>query len=132
MKSSSLMIGHTRWATHGKPNIKNCHPHIIDNLSLVHNGVVENYEEIKNSKIFKNVQFKSETDTEMILRLIQIFYKSNTLVDAIKKTSKLIKGSNAFVCSNIDKGNDELLHVKIILPYIMGLKKMEKRFSHRM
>ncbi len=129
-ESSSLMIGHTRWATHGKPNIKNCHPHIIDNLSLVHNGVVENYDDLKKNKIFKNVQFKSETDTEMILRLIQIFYKSNTLVDAIKKTSKLIKGSNAFVCSNIDKGNDELVAYKNNTPLYFGLKKNgEKVFS---
>ena len=60
----------------------------------------------------------------MILRLIQIFYKSNTLVDAIKKkTSKLIKGSNAFVCSNIDKGNDELVAYKNNTPLYFGLKK---------
>ena len=129
-ESSSLLIGHTRWATHGKPNIKNCHPHIIENLSIVHNGVVENYDDLKKNKIFKNVKFKTDTDTEMILLLIYNYCKSNSFINAVKKTIKLIKGSNAFVCSNIGKDINELAAYKNNTPLYFGIKNNgEKVFS---
>lgn len=88
-------IGHTRWATHGKPSDKNAHPHIIGKFAVVHNGIIENYAEIK-EKYFKGVTFNSETDTEVVARLLDLFYDGN-LVSTVRKAVKLLRGSYALV-----------------------------------
>ncbi|MBQ2312975.1 MAG: class II glutamine amidotransferase, partial [Elusimicrobiaceae bacterium] len=72
-KNSHLGIAHTRWATHGKPSLVNSHPHTdcTGNIALVHNGIIENYLELKNTLIKKGHKFKSETDTEVIAHLLE-------------------------------------------------------------
>lgn len=90
-------IGHTRWATHGSPTESNAHPHFNENGSIVvvHNGIIENYAELKNRLAEKGYTFKSETDTEVIAHLLDYYYKGNPL-EAIAKIMHRIEGSYAF------------------------------------
>ena len=120
---SSLIIGHTRWATHGKPSIKNCHPHAYKRILLVHNGIVENFHELKKTKYLKNNKFLSDTDSEVIVQLIEYFYSStNDLSMAVFEVGKILKGSNAFLC--IDKENpNKLVSYKNKTSLFFGLKK---------
>ena len=91
----SVGIGHVRWATHGVPNSLNAHPHSSNNVSVVHNGIIENSTLLKKFLISKGHIFKSQTDTEVIVHLITEHLKTNSYVDAIKKTLKLLHGSFA-------------------------------------
>ena len=91
----SVGIGHVRWATHGVPNSLNAHPHSSNNVSVVHNGIIENSTLLKKFLISKGHIFKSQTDTEVIVHLISEHLKTNSYVDAIKKTLKLLHGSFA-------------------------------------
>ena len=98
--SGNLGIGHTRWATHGVPNEKNAHPHIGYNgkVVIVHNGIVENYQEIKDELQSEGVQFKSDTDTETIVHLIEKHLDTGlSLIDAIRKTLARIRGAHGVV-----------------------------------
>jgi len=112
-----LVIAHTRWATHGIPNEINAHPHISGNLAVVHNGIIENYQEIKQYlKSFDNFEFKSETDSEVIVHLINHYYKSD-LFSAVLEAVKDLKGSFAFLVSD---GKD-IVAVKHESPIIIGV-----------
>ena len=91
----SIGIGHVRWATHGVPNSLNAHPHSSNNVSVVHNGIIENSTLLKKFLIGKGHKFKSQTDTEVIVHLITEHLKEDNYVDAIKKTLKLLHGSFA-------------------------------------
>ncbi len=91
----SIGIGHVRWATHGIPNSINAHPHSSNNVSVVHNGIIENSTLLKKFLVGKGHKFKSQTDTEVIVHLITEHLKENNYVDAIKKTLKLLHGSFA-------------------------------------
>ena len=75
--SGNVGIGHTRWATHGEPNDTNAHPHVGQEgkIAVVHNGIIENYQEIKQSLIRKGITFSSDTDTEVIVQLLEYYYK---------------------------------------------------------
>src|SRR3954465_13058213 len=77
-QSGSIGIGHTRWATHGAPSDRNSHPHTSDNgkLSIIHNGIIENYATIKEELTTRGHQFKSDTDTEVLVHLIEEVYKN--------------------------------------------------------
>lgn len=88
---SSCGIGHTRWATHGEPSDVNSHPHSSARISLVHNGIIENYAEIREFLIDQGYQFESETDTEVAVKLLDYYYKGDPL-DAILRTVKDING----------------------------------------
>ena len=91
----SLGIGHVRWATHGIPSKVNAHPHSSDDVSVVHNGIIENSSELKKDLEEKGYKFKSQTDTEVITFLLTDFLKDFDLVNAINKTLKALNGSFA-------------------------------------
>ncbi len=113
---TDLVVAHTRWATHGIPNDINAHPHTSGPLALVHNGIIENYREIKER--LKDYDFKSDTDSEVIVHLIHSFYKGN-LFDAVLDAVKILKGAFAFVV--IDNNTKDLVAVKMESPIVIGL-----------
>ncbi len=121
----TLGIGHTRWATHGEPSDLNSHPHsnADETISVVHNGIIENYIHIREWLISKGYKFASETDTEVIPNLVDYFYKGD-LVDAVMKASAKMEGSYAIgvICS---KEPDKIVAVRKDCPLIVGLGKEE-------
>ncbi|MDE6659813.1 MAG: glutamine--fructose-6-phosphate transaminase (isomerizing) [Eubacterium sp.] len=119
----SLGIGHTRWATHGKANEINAHPHCSKHFAVVHNGIIENYKEIKESLAMSGIAFESETDTEVIPKLLELNYNGDVL-EAIRKTTKLLEGSYALGIICTDKEN-EFYCTKKGSPLIIGLGEGE-------
>lgn len=122
----SLGIAHTRWATHGAPTQANAHPHAdCDNeIVLVHNGIIENYETLKNQLLKEGHIFRSQTDTEVIVHLIEKFYKDIPLEDAVRKALKLVTGSFAIaVISKREPG--KLIGARSGSPLIVGIGKNE-------
>ena len=91
----TIGIGHVRWATHGSPNTINAHPHSSQNVSVVHNGIIENSTLLKKFLVNKGHKFKSQTDTEVIVHLITEHLKTENIVDSVKKTLKALHGSFA-------------------------------------
>ncbi len=91
----TIGIGHVRWATHGLPNSINAHPHSSQNVSVVHNGIIENSTLLKKFLVSKGHKFKSQTDTEVIVHLLTENLKTNDIVNSIKKTLKSLHGSFA-------------------------------------
>jgi len=91
----TIGIGHVRWATHGLPNSVNAHPHSSQNVSVVHNGIIENSTLLKKFLVNKGHKFKSQTDTEVIVHLITENLKTDNVIDSIKKTLKALHGSFA-------------------------------------
>ena len=102
---SSVGISHTRWATHGKINKTNAHPQLSQNskISIVHNGIVENYQDLKLFLIKNGYKFNSETDTEVISNLIEFFLKKYDIKESLKRTLKEIDGSSSIVGINLDQ-----------------------------
>ena len=93
--NGNIGIGHVRWATHGVPNVINAHPHSSEQVSVVHNGIIENSDEIKSELEKKGLNFKSQTDTEVITLLVNEALKENNPLDAVFKTLNRLKGSFA-------------------------------------
>ncbi|WP_075482605.1 glutamine--fructose-6-phosphate transaminase (isomerizing) [Candidatus Pelagibacter communis] len=105
--TGNVGIGHVRWATHGIPNTINAHPHSSENVSVVHNGIIENSTLLKKFLINKGHKFKSQTDTEVIVHLITEYLKKDNLKDAIIKVLKKLHGS--FALGIIFKDNPNLI-----------------------
>lgn len=119
---SNLGIGHTRWATHGKPTKTNSHPHHVGRITLVHNGIIENYIELKEELIKKGYKFISETDTEVACALIDSLYKDNIL-EAIESAIRKMRGSFAF--GILVEGDDNLYATRLTSPLIIAKGKDE-------
>ncbi len=125
--SGNIGIGHTRWATHGEPNDTNAHPHVGQEgkIAVVHNGIIENYLEIKNSLIRKGVVFSSDTDTEVIVQLLEYYYrKKSDLMDAVYAVLNRIKGAYAMgiLCSDFP---GQMVAAKKDAPLLIGYGKNE-------
>lgn len=120
-ENGNLGIGHTRWATHGAPTIENSHPHLSENgkFAVVHNGIIENYADLKAELIAEGYNFKSETDTEVIPLLLQKYYKGD-LKSAVTSTVGRLKGSFALgiICSDFP---ETLIAAKRFSPLIIGI-----------
>ncbi|MFA5479161.1 MAG: glutamine--fructose-6-phosphate transaminase (isomerizing) [Candidatus Muiribacteriota bacterium] len=119
-------IGHTRWATHGKPSVKNAHPHLDckERFVLVHNGIIENYSELKDELIEKGHDFKSETDTEVIVHLLEDNFENN-LLEAVGKTINQIDGAYAIVVMDRLEP-DKLIVARHGSPVVVGDAEGEK------
>ena len=124
-KSSHIGIGHTRWATHGVHNEINSHPHNSQNgkISVVHNGIIENYLELKNMLIEKGYTFKSETDTEVVAQLFEDLYDGD-MVSTTRKLLEKIRGAYALGIMCTDHP-DTLVAVRKDCPLLIGLGKGE-------
>ncbi|MGA9090194.1 MAG: glutamine--fructose-6-phosphate aminotransferase, partial [Bradyrhizobium sp.] len=100
-------IGHTRWATHGKPTESNAHPHATDNVAVVHNGIIENFRELRQMLEKQGAKFSSETDTEVVAHLVTDYMqKGKSAVDAVGATLKELRG--AFALGFLFAGEDDL------------------------
>ena len=119
-------IAHNRWATHGAPNQVNAHPHLdcSDTIALVHNGIIENYSQLKNELIKEGHQFRSQTDTEVIVHLIEKFYKNSSLLEATRKALVKLKGSFAIAVIS-KKEPDKLVGARSGSPLIVGIGEGE-------
>ena len=116
-------IGHTRWATHGEPSDVNSHPHVnaSETIAVVHNGIIENYLELKNRLISRGYVFQSETDTEVVTLLMD-YYFDGDLLKTLAKVMTRIEGSYALGIINKDNP-DEIIAVKKDSPLIVGLSE---------
>ena len=122
---SNIGIGHTRWATHGAPSEVNAHPHTDDGntFAVVHNGIIENYLDLKRELEEKGHRFRSDTDTEVIAHLLAENYKGD-LLEAVLKTVKRLKGAFAFAVITT-KEPDKIIGVKKGSPLIVGIGRGE-------
>ncbi len=122
-------IGHTRWATHGAPNDINAHPHMSNNgkFAIVHNGIIENYAELREELTRKGFLFNSQTDTEVIVHLLDMYYKGDFKTAVMKAASRL-HGSYALgvICSECP---GRMFAVKVASPLILGIGAGENFFA---
>ena len=113
-------IGHTRWATHGEPSELNAHPHHIGDIYLVHNGIIENYKELKAE--LEQYEFRSETDSEVLAALIDTFYHDGkySLTDAVVQALKLVQGTYGIAVMS-DKNPEEIVVARAGSPLVIGV-----------
>ncbi|MCL4142145.1 UNVERIFIED_CONTAM: hypothetical protein GTU68_004360 [Idotea baltica] len=122
---ANIGIGHTRWATHGKPSEENAHPHRAGRISLIHNGIIENYIELREELIEQGCDFTSETDTEIIAQLFnQVVGEEQCTFESMKKVCKRIRGSYAFLALD-SKHPDRIFVAKNATPIVVGLSEGE-------
>jgi glucosamine--fructose-6-phosphate aminotransferase (isomerizing) len=119
----TIGIGHTRWATHGKPSKENAHPHATKDFALVHNGIIENFKEIDDFLMKEGYKKSSSTDTETILLLIDYYSKTLSTFEALKKAVSVLKGS--FAIALIHLGEKKIYATKKESPLLIGLKDVE-------
>jgi len=118
--SSHNTIGHTRWATHGRPSEENAHPHRADGVVLVHNGIIENYLPLKRKLMEKGHHFTSETDTEVLCHLIADYAHRYQLEDAVREALKEVKGAYAIAVIKEDEP-DKIIGVRKDSPLVIGV-----------
>ncbi|MCF6359462.1 MAG: glutamine--fructose-6-phosphate transaminase (isomerizing) [Cyclobacteriaceae bacterium] len=130
--ASTIGIGHTRWATHGEPNDENAHPHKSNsgNLSIIHNGIIENYSTIKKELINKGYTFKSETDTEVLINFIENIQleRDCSLARAVRIALNSVVGAYAVVVMSKDN-NNQLIAARKGSPLVVGVGKGEFFFA---
>ncbi len=119
-------LGHTRWATHGRPTEENAHPHrdCTGEIVVVHNGIIENYLELKHQLISEGHKFQTETDTEIIAHLIEKYSKDVPLEEAVQKTVKLLNGAYALVAMSTRDPN-KIVAARLGPPVVIGLGQNE-------
>ncbi len=123
---STIGLGHTRWATHGGVTDLNAHPHLSKDktIALVHNGIIENYEEIKHELIAKGYEFISETDTEVAVYLIEELRKTHSFMESVRLAFMRFEGLNAIIA--LDAKSQEFVAVKSGSPLVVGLGSGEQ------
>jgi len=119
-------IGHTRWATHGRPSDENSHPHKVGPISVIHNGIIENHLQLRQELVASGSHFSSETDTEIFAHLVerQIVEGAENLTIAVRKALQKVRGSYAFVVMS-DKEPGTLVAAKNSSPLVVGLGEGE-------
>lgn len=117
---SATAIGHTRWATHGKPSEENAHPHKAGGIIIVHNGIIENYLSLKKKLVEDGYKFTSETDTEVLCHLIEKYTADYPLEDAVRKALKEVRGAYALAVIN-EKERGKIVGVRKDSPLVVGL-----------
>lgn len=123
---SSVAIAHTRWATHGRANKINAHPHSAGKITIVHNGIIENYEELK--KKYSNYKFISDTDSEVVAVLINDLYnKYQDMLKVLSKITEILKGSYALAIINSDE--DAVYAIRKDSPLIVGTNGLDTIFA---
>ncbi|QQG41162.1 MAG: glutamine--fructose-6-phosphate transaminase (isomerizing) [Candidatus Woesebacteria bacterium] len=125
LPDGNIAIGHTRWATHGGVTDTNSHPHsdCSGNISIIHNGIFENYEDYKKKLVQKGHKFISETDTEVISHLVEDFSKKLTFSDSVKKTFNLMTGLNAIIAVKLIE--DRIVAIRNGSPLVVGFGQDE-------
>ena len=119
--TDTLGIGHTRWATHGAPSKRNAHPHAVGDIYLVHNGIIENYQEIKSMLAKHDYVFKSDTDTEALSALVDYIYReSGNLLEAVSGALKMVVGAYGIAVISA-KNPDEIVVARKGSPLIVGV-----------
>lgn len=120
--ADSIGIGHTRWATHGAPSKRNAHPHLVGDIFLVHNGIIENYQDIKAELGKYDYDFKSDTDTEVLTALIDYIYKKEgvSLLGAVSQALKMVVGAYGIAVMSV-KNPEEIVIARKGSPLIIGL-----------
>ncbi len=128
----SVGIGHTRWATHGKPSVENSHPHLSTNgrIAVVHNGIIENYQELRAQLESEGFVFKSQTDTEVMAHLVEKYYDGD-LREAARKAVLDLQGAFAFgiICAD---SPDEMIAVRRFSPLVVGIGEGENYIASDM
>ena len=124
-KDDKIGIGHTRWATHGEPSETNAHPHRSGDIFLVHNGIIENYKDLRNT-LKEQHKFESETDTEVLAALVNSFYKDGEypLINAVVQALKLVKGTYGIAVVSV-KNPNEVVVARSGSPLVIGVGKNE-------
>ncbi|MEQ8983035.1 MAG: isomerizing glutamine--fructose-6-phosphate transaminase, partial [Deltaproteobacteria bacterium] len=118
--AGTLGIGHTRWATHGRPSEQNAHPHEVDGVTVVHNGIIENYLQLRHKLQGEGHTFKSETDTEIMAHLVASHSaKGLDLVAAVRAALAEVRGAYAFVIQS-EKEPDKIVTAKSASPIVIG------------
>ena len=116
----TIGIGHTRWATHGVPSERNAHPHVSGGISVVHNGIIENHDEIRARLAGQGYEFSSDTDTEVIAHLVHSQFKGGSLLEAVQAAAAMLKGAYAIAVIAADDPT-RLVVARMGAPLLLGI-----------
>ena len=129
--SGQIGIAHTRWATHGVPSVVNAHPHVSGRIAVVHNGIIENYVEIKEKLLSEDFHFESDTDSEVLVKLVDYHLKSaNNILSAVKMAVKDLKGAYGAAFISADEP-EHLVVIRSGSPVVVGVGQGENFESEK-